>query len=215
MDLRDAWNPRFESVLFTPFPLSNHTFYALQTQLDMVRTWLDWRRALAFSALYAGVLSSDILVDDSDPKVIYTPSNGWSEGTTCITCTTFPSSSKAQDGTWHNINTSSIVGVPRASLTFTGIGVRVYAILPAYSSSGDPNVPITHTDATFFLDNIVQGISYEYFPPVGADFQYHHLIFNSSTLTFEEHTLMIQSSLDDVSALLLDYIVYTVPNATT
>ncbi|KAI0658401.1 hypothetical protein C8Q70DRAFT_917784, partial [Cubamyces menziesii] len=175
----------------------------------MVRTSLEWRRALAFAALYAGALSSDILVDDSDPRIIYTPSNAWSQDTTCITCTTFPSSAEAQDGTWHNINASSRAGDPRASLTFTGIGVRVYAILPAYSPSGDPNVPITHTDATFFLDNIVQGISYEYFPPVGADFQYRHLIFNSSTLAYEEHTLMILSSYDDVSALLLDYIVYT------
>ncbi|KAI0326770.1 hypothetical protein GY45DRAFT_64543 [Cubamyces sp. BRFM 1775] len=181
----------------------------------MAHTSFDRRRALAFAALYAGVLSSDILVDDSDPSVIYTPSNGWAEGTTCITCTTFPNSSKAQNGTWHNINPKPGVGTPRASFIFTGTGVRVYAILPAYSASDDPNVPIIHTDATFFLDNIVQGTDYEYFPPVGADYQYHHLIFNSSTLALGEHTLMVQSSFDDVSVLLLDYIVYTVPDSTT
>ncbi|KAH9885460.1 hypothetical protein C8Q73DRAFT_304830 [Cubamyces lactineus] len=181
----------------------------------MVRTLVDWRRALTFAALYAGVLSSDHLVDDTDPKIIYSPSNGWSQDTTCMTCDTYPSSSKAQNGTWHNINTSTEVEDPKASFTFTGTGVRVYAILPAYSASEDPNVPIIHTDTTFFLDNIVQGLSYEYYPPVGADYQYHHLIFNSSNLAYGEHTLMILPSWDDVTVLLLDYIVYTVPDSMT
>ncbi|KAJ8472519.1 hypothetical protein ONZ51_g8466 [Trametes cubensis] len=52
-------------------------------------------------------------------------------------------------------------------------------------------------------------------PPVGSDFQYRQLIFDSGTVIHGDHTLTIHLSTDVLSVLLLDYLVYTVPDATT
>ncbi|KAH9897629.1 hypothetical protein C8Q73DRAFT_364789 [Cubamyces lactineus] len=183
----------------------------------MVRTSSGWRRALAFTAVYAlGVFSSDVLVDDADSRIRYSPSVHWSQGASCGNCALHPSPSEVQDGTWHDttFEPESETGPFSASFTFTGVGVKVYAILPA-DSANNPQVQTTHTDVIFLLDNVNQERPYQYDPPVGADFQYRQLIFDSGTVVHGDHTLTIQLSEDVTSVLLLDYLIYTVPDATT
>ncbi|KAI0326750.1 hypothetical protein GY45DRAFT_1284894 [Cubamyces sp. BRFM 1775] len=183
----------------------------------MGRTSLNWRRALAVAAFYVfGALSSDQVVDDADTRIRYSPSEHWSQGASCENCALHPSPPEAQDGTWHDttFDPENETGPFSASFTFTGNRVKVYAILPP-DSANNPQVLTTHTDVIFLLDNVDQQAPFQNDPPVGSGFLYHQLIFDSGTVIYGDHTLTVQLSEDVASVLLLDYIVYTVPDPTS
>ncbi|CDO74421.1 hypothetical protein BN946_scf184867.g19 [Trametes cinnabarina] len=169
-----------------------------------------WLRGVVFIAtIVVRVHSKDIVVDDSDPTISYSPSNQWSIGTTCDVCTIHPDPSFSRGGNWHDTTyipqtQSSPMSI---SYSFTGVAVQVFNILPPLV----PAAPTTHTDLTFTLDGVSVG-SYRNDPSSGADFQYNVQVFSQDDLDFRQHTLVIETTSGIESVVLFDYIVYTVPD---
>ena len=44
----------------------------------------------------------NITIDDTNPIILYSPSDDWSFGPTCTTCTAHLTAADAYNGTWHD-----------------------------------------------------------------------------------------------------------------
>ncbi|OJT04544.1 hypothetical protein TRAPUB_4814 [Trametes pubescens] len=170
----------------------------------MALVWI--RRAIIPLALALGAASLDILVDDTDSAISYSPPTQWSEGTQCTSCTIHPDPSFAKDGTWHDSSSLSPDSTRSITFSFTGTAVSVYNILPGI----DPSAPTTHVDLTFTLDGN-SGDPFQ-FTPLDDSLQYQQLVFTASSLRNTSHTLVIQTRNGVESVVLFDYIVYTIPD---
>lgn len=169
----------------------------------MALVWI--RRAIIPVGLALGVVPLDVIVDDTNSTISYSPSSQWSEGTQCTTCAIHPDPSSAKDGTWHD--TTASPGNPRSiTFSFTGTAVSVFNILPGIDSSA----PTTHVDLTFSLDGGF-GTPYQ-FTPTDDSLQYNVRVFTASELDNTSHSLIIQTASDIGSVVLFDYIVYTIPD---
>ncbi|KAL1951050.1 hypothetical protein VTO73DRAFT_199 [Trametes versicolor] len=102
-------------------PTSLHVLFASLNLPLMALVWI--RRAIIPVGLALGVVSLDVIVDDTNSTISYSPSSQWSEGTQCTTCAIHPDPSSAKDGTWHD--TTASPGNPR-SITFSFTGTAHY-----------------------------------------------------------------------------------------
>lgn len=169
----------------------------------MALVWI--RRAIIPVGLALGVVSLDVIVDDTNSTISYSPSSQWSEGTQCTTCAIHPDPSSAKDGTWHD--TTASPGNPRSiTFSFTGTAVSVFNILPGV----DRSAPTTHVDLTFSLDGGF-GTPFK-FNSSDDSLQYNVRVFTASELDNTPHSLIIQTASDVDSVVLFDYIVYTIPD---
>ncbi|KAI0830827.1 hypothetical protein BC628DRAFT_1355776 [Trametes gibbosa] len=172
---------------------------------------MAWRKSialLAFSLL--SINARDIIVDDTDPSIVYSPADQWSQGASCETCTIHPDRSLAQDGTWHDSTNEPSQPTRSITFSFTGVEVKIFNILSGPVSSA----PTTHVDLTFELDGETQ-TPFVYDPPDGSTFQYNALVFSAVNLDNKTHSLVIQGKTGVLSVILFDYIVYTVPDPPT
>lgn len=63
-----------------------------------------WLQLVGGFASFEGAVAAlaNITVDDNDPTIIYLPSDDWSFGPTCQTCTIHLEANQTFDGTWHD-----------------------------------------------------------------------------------------------------------------
>ncbi|EKM52174.1 uncharacterized protein PHACADRAFT_262682 [Phanerochaete carnosa HHB-10118-sp] len=174
---------------------------------------------LSLSLLWASLRASaltlvNITVDDNDPSVIYAPSDDWSFGPSCSTCTARVDASQAFNGTWHDTLFSpsdpSEDETQTAELSFIGSAIYVYGIL-----SNAMNNPSGNADQVFFVDGVRAG-NFTHTPSGDGSFEYSVLLF-SAQLPNGSHNLTLQNGQPtDVSSLiLLDYFVYTTAGIVT
>ncbi|KAH9858313.1 hypothetical protein C2E23DRAFT_880942 [Lenzites betulinus] len=168
------------------------------------------RKSAAFLAFYfLGTHGRDIVVDDTDSSLVYSPPDQWSQGADCQVCAIHPDPSDALDGTWHD--TTSTGTQPRSiQFSFTGIAVEVFNILSGPVTS-DNSAVTAHVDLTFTLDEGAP-TGFVYDPSEGSTFQYNVQVFSATNLANTSHTLVIQAREGVSSVILFDYIKYTVPD---
>ena len=138
---------------------------------------------------------------------MFYPLGGWNQGSECSGCALHPGVvdvSQAFDGTWHD-STYHPDGPERLiSLTFTGVAVYVYHIVPNHIS----NEQFTSTNLSFFLDGEHVG-QFIHEPANTSTIAYGVLVYVNPTLPDTEHQLNISSGGLNASLVLFDYVVYT------
>ncbi|KAG8947233.1 hypothetical protein FRC03_001146 [Tulasnella sp. 419] len=131
-----------------------------------------------------GVLSAftNQSIDDFDSAFSYSPEDVW-HGNGCPSCLADPDPYKLYRHTWHEVSRPVDILVPfNAKLVFKGVAIFVYS---ASSSTAGVNT-------TFTIDGIIAGRFTR--PPVSNNFGtwlYDEIVFNSTELTDDSHTLMI------------------------
>ncbi|KAE9406492.1 hypothetical protein BT96DRAFT_987631 [Gymnopus androsaceus JB14] len=126
--------------------------------------------------------TSQILVDDTDPRIIY--SDGWSgAGTVGNEC----------DGTTHD---SNFIPGATASFSFEGTGIEVYGTVPATIFTPTASFQVDNQNSTFSFpgDNAVH---------------YRTIYYTSPSLTAGNHTLSMTVTSNSSTKLYLDYLVYS------
>jgi len=135
-----------------------------------------------------------ILVDDSSSLWTYT--GGWnvrSPSTPCPSCRANPDPSQAYNHTWHDTTDPS----SSASITFKGVSVAVYSILPIgppieqylFSLNGVASTPFVYNDSN---------------PP--ATYSFNTQILSASSLNSQASTTLTINIPEGL--LLLDYLTY-------
>lgn len=153
----------------------------------MMSTWLAF-------ILFTRVMSVNISVDDASPSWTYT--GLWrarGPGLLCSVCFENPDPHQAFDSTWHD--TSDIDAT--ASITFSGISLSVYAILPVETSP-------TVNQYSFSLNGVA---STPFSMNATGTYSYNTLIFSASSLNSRTNTTL-SIGLTSLSTILLDYIIY-------
>ena len=139
---------------------------------------------------------------------MFYPLDGWNQGSECPGCALRPgfvNVSQAFHGTWHD--STYLPGGPESliSLTFTGVAVYVYHIVPNQVSTDSYS---TLTNLSFFLDGEYVG-QYIHEPDSTSDIAYGVPVYVNPTLRNTEHYLNISAGGPSESLLLFDYVVYT------
>ncbi|KAE9406485.1 hypothetical protein BT96DRAFT_254697 [Gymnopus androsaceus JB14] len=126
--------------------------------------------------------TSQILVDDTDPRIVY--SAGWVEaGTPGSEC----------DGTTHG---SNFIPGATATFTFEGVGVQVFGTVGSPDGSPTSTYQVDGAVPSTFIFN-ANGIT-----------NYRVLFYSSPALDSGTHTLVMTSVGNDTTEIFLDYIVY-------
>lgn len=143
--------------------------------------------------------------DDSTSgfSLLYSPSDGWSDGQSCPTCKIQLDPSQCHNGTWSD--TTAYPGTTRMiTAQFNGTAVYVYGII-ANMITGI----ITLTNLTFLIDGIPSG-TFSHYPTTSTVFEYNVLLYSNTSLQNAEHTIVMNASSDpNASLVLFDYLVYT------
>ncbi|KAF9266984.1 hypothetical protein L218DRAFT_956072 [Marasmius fiardii PR-910] len=162
-----------------------------------------------FSSLVAGAVEIRYIDDETgDPltglKPNYTPSNQWSLGSVCTGCNIHPNVSLAYNGTWHDTTHFARDSVGRSvQLTFTGIGLSVFCIIPSSSAQA-----IINYDLKFTLDGSPVGNDFS-LQPNSTDYQYNVPVITLEDLPNKEHEFTMEaSSTTTDSVVLFDYATY-------
>lgn len=153
-----------------------------------------WLILVAF-IWFGQVMSVNISVDDASPMWTYT--GLWrarGPGFPCSACVQNPDPSQAFDNTWHD--TSAISAT--ASITFNGISVSVYAILPV-------NTSFAIIDQYGFSLNGVASTPFNI--NATGNYIYNTRIFSASSLDPGSSTTL-SIAMTGQSTILLDYLVY-------
>ncbi|KAI0370456.1 hypothetical protein BV20DRAFT_1043890 [Pilatotrama ljubarskyi] len=166
------------------------------------------RGVLPLAIALLAVAAREFVVDDNDPAILYAPSDQWSQGAQCSTCSIHPDPTQTLNRTWHDSTYDpSTDADPRViTFKFTGTSVSVFNILPPVQDAGT-----SHVDLTFELDGSSVS-TFTYDPSADSGFQYGHAVFSSPPLTNGQHALVVRTTSGVESVVLFDYIVYTVPD---
>ena len=92
-------------------------------------------------------------------------------------------------------------------MRFNGTAVYVYNIV-ANTIPDNPNV-VHGSNMTFSIDGALVG-TFVHIPSSSTAYEYNYTVFSSSNLPNTEHTVVVQTTGDSVSSLILfDYAIYT------
>ncbi|EJD35803.1 hypothetical protein AURDEDRAFT_175142 [Auricularia subglabra TFB-10046 SS5] len=129
-------------------------------------------------------------------------------GAPCTGCGAQPDGSLAFKGTWHD--RSTYVKDPPCTISLDFSGSRIYVFFILHNNLGTVN---KNTRVRFFLDSSVNsaGDYVHVSDRAGVHYLYNQLVFDSTTLEFGNHNLLISSYSNgtDGSLALFDYAVYT------
>ncbi|KAK1235150.1 hypothetical protein PQX77_001635 [Marasmius sp. AFHP31] len=134
----------------------------------------------------------------------YSPPGQWSEGPKCVGCNLHPNPSSAHNGTWRDTTWRRSLGndPPSLQLTFTGISLTVYCIIPSSSAQA-----IINYDLKFNLDGNSAGNFT--FDPNSTDYQYNFPVFTRDRLPNAKHNFTIKADSPTTdSVILFDYATY-------
>lgn len=138
----------------------------------------------------------------------YSPPALWDKGITCANCTVHLDPSRVLYGSWHD--TTHRPGEPdqhSITMRFNGTAVYVYNIV-ANTIPDNPNV-VHGSNMTFSIDGALVG-TFVHIPSSSTAYEYNYTVFSSTNLPNTEHTVVVQTTGDSVSSLILfDYAIYT------
>ncbi|SJL14688.1 uncharacterized protein ARMOST_18154 [Armillaria ostoyae] len=152
-------------------------------------------------------------------QVNYSPagqhSNGsalvWKNALQCSDCAVVPDRSLAMNGTWTGATYYPYLGNITVQLLFHGSAIYVYVILSNYPKSTGV---VSDVVCDFRMDGELVG-SYSHDTDATYQFAYNVLAYSSSSLSDEDHTLVMETTGTEPSYLIFDYAVYTNTQAST
>jgi len=164
--------------------------------------------------------SDAVQVDDSDPRIVYSPSILWKTATVggCPICFGNPNNSQAFNFTWHEgIRTDPGDEPLTAMFNFTGTSVSVYAILPAMQLTSNTE---WLTSVSFLIDGATTSSgNWSWNPPIFNPPSWNtsvnwsqQKIFDGAQMPLGEHSLQMLGSPRGWSMFLLDYVEYRTGN---
>ncbi|OBZ78935.1 hypothetical protein A0H81_00321 [Grifola frondosa] len=159
----------------------------------------------------------NVTVDDTygDPRTgnqfVYTPSQIWNFGPTCIPCFAKPDASQAYLGTWHDgapdtaLNDGDTTGTMSIEISFSGSAIYVYCILSESATSLDGN-----SDMSFYIDGELVG-TYVHAATGSSTYEYNVLVYGNASLPSAEHQFSLVGGrvTGSASLILFDYLVYS------
>ncbi|KAK0492960.1 hypothetical protein EDD18DRAFT_1108567 [Armillaria luteobubalina] len=198
----------YESSLVAPSPMVTMFFYTLLLLPLVVRGQL------------INHTIDDTLGDElTGFQVEYSPagenSNGstliWKNASQCSDCAIVPDGSSAMNGTWTGATYYPSLGNTTAQLLFHGSAIYVYLILSNYPKTTGF---VSDTVCDFRMDGELVG-NYSHDTDETYQFEYNVLAYSNTSLSDEEHTLVMESTGTKPSYLIFDYAVYTNTQAST
>lgn len=173
--------------------------------------------SLLFSSPVSSALVNRTIDDEygdsvTGVKPTYGPDDSyWHQGSTCSACHITPFIDKTQsfDGTWHDGTYSPGGPDLTISFSFTGTAVYVFNIIPNTLNFTD-----TLADVTFTVDG-AHGDEYVHTPDSTSTFLYRQLVYKSTGLANQEHSVIMSSTGTKSSLILFDYVVYTAEQSIT
>ncbi|KAJ8095337.1 hypothetical protein PM082_010560 [Marasmius tenuissimus] len=133
---------------------------------------------------------------------VYSPRNLWGDSTKCIGCNLHPDNSSAYNGTWHDTTWTRQSDPRSVQLTFIGIALSVYCIIPPGSAPATVNY-----DLKFNLDGLPVGNFT--FEPSSTEYQYNFSVFNKDKLSNAKHNFTMTAGSPTMdSVILFDYATY-------
>lgn len=175
----------------------------------------------AFAALRNITVDDAVSIGAVAPQ--YLPSvSWWNQGNNCSGCSAKPDPSQAYNATWHDTTFNPNSGVTQAiQFTFVGtfpdllsdtidfivltIGSALYIFFILANTVPQAD---TLTDVVFSLDGIPGG-TFVHSPSTSTDYQYNVSVYVNESLTFGEHTMVIEPINSGNPVLILfDYFVY-------
>ncbi|GJE89317.1 hypothetical protein PsYK624_054160 [Phanerochaete sordida] len=155
-------------------------------------------------ALAASGTLIDVIVDDQDPSISYSPE--WHIGQTCTVCTARVDASQVYNGTWSDDTYLKQGSNTPQNATFKFNGSAIFVFGAQLQLSGKSSA-----DVLFFVDD--QMVSTYTFTPSGPQdvATYGQLLFSQDNLKEAPHTLTLQNGRvgGAPSLVLFDYLVYT------
>ncbi|KAJ3881116.1 hypothetical protein F5051DRAFT_398016 [Lentinula edodes] len=145
---------------------------------------------------------------------IYTPSNFWQQGDSCIVCLLAFDPTQMFHGTWHSITHQTPDPAATVEFNFTGISLDVYCLLPNFILEDGPLEDYTSTyNLSFALDGQPVGQSFTHKSDFSGVTQYNVSVLSLSNLSQVLHTFtMIGASTVDMLTIQFDYARYTFDN---
>lgn len=182
----------------------------MQALLSVLSLWIP----ILFCHPCLSVQYRNVTIDDdheSHDVLQYLPSHSWTQGANCDACPTshYIDLGKALHNTWHVGNfTVGQSNEPAIVLTFTGTAVYVYNILVNKPYPGQEGLT-TFTNISFYLDG-EYAATYVHFPEDFTNTVYNVLVYSTTALPNNTHTLRIGVYGPSSSLVLFDYATYTV-----
>ncbi|KAJ4488762.1 hypothetical protein C8J55DRAFT_604034 [Lentinula edodes] len=147
---------------------------------------------------------------------IYTPSNFWQQGDSCIVCFLAFDPAQMFHGTWHSITHQTPDPAATVEFNFTDmwISLDVYCLLPNFIFEDGPLEDYTSTyNLSFVLDGQPVGKSFTHTSDFSGVTQYNVSVLSLSNLSQVLHTFtMIGASTVDRLTIQFDYARYTFDN---
>ncbi|THH03755.1 hypothetical protein EW145_g6028 [Phellinidium pouzarii] len=133
--------------------------------------------------------------------------DNWQQGATCKGCAAQPNASFAFDSTWHDATWNP--GDPAEKLieiNFVGSAVYAFVILAN-------TIPFTTTltNLRFSIDGDEVG-NFVHIPSASSDYEYNVPANVNTSLVNTKHTLSMQTTGDNASLVLFDYLIYSADN---
>ncbi|EJD35784.1 hypothetical protein AURDEDRAFT_188603 [Auricularia subglabra TFB-10046 SS5] len=129
-------------------------------------------------------------------------------GAPCNECRAQPDGTRVFKGTWHDKSTYE--KDPRATVSLEFSGTRIYVFFVLFN---EIDTGLKNTRLRFYLDGSpdAAGEFLHLLDPAGPQYLYDQLVFDSQSLEFGNHTLLVSSYSDGTtgSLSLFDYAVYT------
>ncbi|PBK81535.1 hypothetical protein ARMGADRAFT_776181 [Armillaria gallica] len=152
-------------------------------------------------------------------QVNYSPagqhSNGsmlaWKNASQCSDCVIVPDRSLAMNGTWTGATYYPSVENMTAQLRFHGSAIYVYLIVSNYPKSTGF---VSDVICDFRMDGEVVG-SYSHDTDGTYQFEYDFLAYSNTSLSDEDHALVMEATGTEPSYLIFDYAVYTNTQSST
>ncbi|KAK0219269.1 hypothetical protein IW262DRAFT_1495140 [Armillaria fumosa] len=135
----------------------------------------------------------------------------WKNAFQCSDCAIVPDRSLAMNGTWTGAAYYPSLGNISAQLLFHGSAIYVYLILSNYPKSTGF---VSDAACDFRMDGELVG-SYIHETDGTYQFEYNVLAYSNTSLSDEEHKLVMESTGTKPSYLIFDYAVYTNTQAST
>ncbi|KAG7093719.1 hypothetical protein E1B28_007373 [Marasmius oreades] len=150
----------------------------------------------------------DAAGDSADPNVkpVFLPDGTWSQRPNpCSGCNLNPNAELAFNRTWHDTTHMESDPTSSVQLSFTGIALSVFCILPPKTAQA-----ITPYDLTFILDGQPVGPPFTRTTDQLTDsYQYNVTVFSMNDLQNKKHTFIMQMANKTISTVaLFDYASY-------
>ncbi|ETW77817.1 hypothetical protein HETIRDRAFT_326292 [Heterobasidion irregulare TC 32-1] len=163
---------------------------------------------LALPIAQAVLVNHTIDDEQGDSEIQFSPSDGWSQGSTCFGCKATQggvSNNSAFNGTWHDSTHHPGDGGRTVTLSFSGTAVYAFGIM---GNDFGPGVT-TLTNLSVVLDQLTVG-NFVHSPTNSTDIQYNASIFAVQNLENIPHQLVITANSSEAPSLFLfDYAIYT------